>query len=157
VVALRSLGQEIGRLVVASGLVYAVGPTSLFVLDPTSLTVVGRTVLGAPEPGAVGDSKLAVAGDWAYVLRGNGLELVNVADPAAPTRVGEWHGHAEDLAVAPDGRHLLLARPVSQMLPGALLVLDVSNPRRPWQVAELAGGGPATGCGPRRPASGWWT
>jgi hypothetical protein len=75
---------------------------------------------------------LAVRGDRMYLGDGWRLAVVDISNPAGPTVLGivEWVNGSCDAAVNESGTHVLLASGVY-----GLRVVDVSDPRRPAQVA----------------------
>ena len=81
---------SIDCLKVLNGLAYLGVDTELQIVDvanPISLTLVSTytTSVSAKITG------IEVAGNWAYVaFEGGGLEIVNVSDPAHPTRTGSY-------------------------------------------------------------------
>jgi len=104
-----------------------VGPR-LVVLDisnPANSTVVGQTEV---MPGCVGG--VAVAGNYAYVADGyDGLRIINVSDPAAPTETGfyETPGYANGVAVA--GNYAYVADRYE-----GLRIINVSDPAAPSEA-----------------------
>ncbi len=75
---------------------------------------------------------VAVSGDYAYVAGTDGLKVIDVSDPAAPTIVGNLPaGPAPSVAVS--GRYLFGGN-----YSGELVVVDVLDPGAPVQVGSCA-------------------
>lgn len=118
------------------------------VADGRAIVAVGRGLLvfdvakpESPELLGYWDSpgsarSVEVSGDFAYVADSSaGVRIVDVSKPYAPAEVGYYQttGHARDVAMA--GELLLVANGNSTI---GLVVLDVSDPARPFAVGELA-------------------
>jgi hypothetical protein len=97
-------------------------------------------------PGGAYD--VAISGDHAFVIDGwCGLQIVNIANPASPTRVGEYLGSGCAAAVAASGRYAYLVQR-GIVVPGQILldVIDVSDPSSPrligsWRDYDVSGVG----------------
>ena len=72
---------------------------------------------------------MAVDGDFAYVVNGFGLFVIDVGDPTFPDMVGycDTPGHASDVAVSRGYAY------VGERWDG-LRVIDVSDPASPWEA-----------------------
>jgi hypothetical protein len=79
-----------------------------------------------------GTFALAVRGDRMYLGAGSRLAVVDISDPAEPAVLGsvDWVHVSYDAALNESGTHVLLASGVY-----GLRMMDVSDPRRPAQVA----------------------
>ncbi len=118
--------------VTAGGMLFGVD-----VSDPGAPSILGSVPI---KPNT---RKVVLAGSHAYVLADGSFLTVDIADPRHPSVEGMiesfpgvWYAH--DLAVTADGNHVVLADTEV-----GLLVLDVSNPRRPRQVGASGGSGTA--------------
>jgi len=112
---------------------YGVKDNTLHILDvsdPGALVSLGEYVT-AKEP----IQEVFVLGDYAYLLLsfvGQGiLEIVNVSNPASPTKVGEYTlpGRARDLYVSEGSTYAYVAYYASGTNQG-FQILDVSDPTR---------------------------
>lgn len=127
----------VGDVAVQDGAAYVVGPTdsSVHMVDVTdehNLHQLARwETLGTA-------TRIAVAGDLAYVADGHGgLQIVNTAErrPVTDDEYAFTFGDVQDVAAA--GDHVLLAGPAG------VQVVDVSSPRQPHTVACFCGNGAA--------------
>jgi len=115
------------------------------------LAVVEITELSNPQ--IVGQSEIlgglvqsvALAGDYAYVATGDGgVQVIDVADPTGPRRVGtlDLDGAANDVAVVGNyayvatGDSCMLGANASSICTGNLRVVDISSPARPREVGR---------------------
>jgi hypothetical protein len=98
------------------------------------------------DPGTQGNaaSDLELHGDHAFVgSYGEGVVIVNIADPTKPTRVGKFDcpGGQNDIQLSPDGRYLALAIETTsnKCHPGdeGTAILDVSDPTKPMEIAWI--------------------
>ena len=76
---------------------------------------------------------MAVAGHYAYVVDGNGLRVVDVMNPDAPTVVGfcDMPGSSHGVAAAGNYAHVADGG-------GGLRVIDVTNPAEPKEATPTA-------------------
>ncbi|HOX27280.1 MAG TPA: FlgD immunoglobulin-like domain containing protein [Candidatus Krumholzibacteria bacterium] len=99
--------------------------------DPAAPKLAGTVVL------PTGTSRVAVAGDLAYVTSGGGtagrLHVVDVADPAAPALVGSLPvpGYPGAILVAPPALYL------ADFFLGGLTVVDLTEPADPVVVGAV--------------------
>jgi len=108
------------------------------VTDPTSPVALG----GLPY-GSYGGSARAVTvvGDYAYLLSGNTILMVNVHYPDAPWPVGSYAvlGDMRDLAAL--GNCLFVLASPSYGSSNSSAIVDVSNPTSPTKIANFGDGG----------------
>ncbi|MEJ7599718.1 MAG: hypothetical protein WKG01_17560 [Kofleriaceae bacterium] len=105
--------------------------------DPAAsdkLTLVGEYASPTWGPGYT--FNVRVIGNLAYLIRQDGLHIIDVTDPAAPTELGSWRrtgeGYSNDvkLVSTTTKRYALIAdSPVD--------VVDVTNPAAPQLVAQI--------------------
>jgi hypothetical protein len=125
-----------------------VGEASLLIFDianPLTPRLLSSTEVhlgGAPPD----PSRLVVNGGYAYIGGPNGLHVIDIADPEQPTvlPVLPFGAAIAGLGMA-DQRHFVAnpqivppgrgARPI----PGAVRILDLSDPRLPVEIAEFMG------------------
>lgn len=108
-----------GQYVIESGYDFQI----IDVSNPTSPRIIGLL------PGYFG--RMAVAGDYAYVLRGSELAVIDLSDPAAPAVVGTLNigsGFAYYTDIAAAGDYAFFVNE------GGLHVIDVSDPTAPTKV-----------------------
>ena len=103
------------------------GLAILDVSDPAHPAVVGQTGV----PGGIGDAyDVAVAGNYAYVADGwGGLRIINVTDPAAPTRAGSYNTPRNANGVAVAGNYAYVADGW-----GGLRIVDVTDQAHPSEA-----------------------
>jgi hypothetical protein len=78
--------------------------------------------------------RVAVAGNYAYVLTWYALNVIDISNPAAPVRVGRLaHDWAEDIAVQGGYAYITMGY-VPECICG-LKIVDVADPWAPCQVA----------------------
>ena len=77
------------------------------------------------------DSKIALSGDYAYIMADDGLEIVDVSDLSNPTRVGNIENAGSSEGIAISGHHAYLANGW-----GALQIVDISQPDAPNWIAD---------------------
>ncbi|MHB1036748.1 MAG: Ig-like domain-containing protein [Pirellulales bacterium] len=92
-----------------------------------------------------GDAQsVVVAGTLAYVAdKGAGLQIVDIATPAAPKLLGSLDTSGEASGVALSGTLAYVAYVADGS--GGVAVIDVANPAAPTQVRQVALDGPARG------------
>jgi hypothetical protein len=123
---------------------YTGGPAIMNIHNPNSMVVMGAYPLN------VGLSAFQVIGQYAYVLVSppgeSSLHVVNVADPANPTRVGRYlwevlpeNSYPEELHVS--GRHAF----VTLYRTNRVDILDVGDPTQPVKVGEYHSDGKVSG------------
>lgn len=119
--------------VVNGNTIYALNGGALYVLNTSARSA--PTVLGTlKDPNGATFTSIAAKGTLVYLLRGfQGMSVVSVADPSAPTLLGStnFSGPTPDIAV--DGSLVLVADG-----PNGLRVIDVSNSAAPQQMGSLA-------------------
>ncbi|MCX6376510.1 MAG: hypothetical protein NTU88_10840 [Armatimonadetes bacterium] len=111
----------------------------LAVLDVS--TPSNPTILGVSEllPGTV--RGVAVSGSYAYVADDTaGLQVIDISDPASPTRVGGYDTSAWARGVAISGSYAYVAD-----WDAGLQVIDISNPAAPTRVGGYDTSGEAKG------------
>lgn len=90
---------------------------------------------------ASGADDVALEGDYAYVVDGDGLRVIDVTTPSSPTQVGSLDMPWDTVGVAVAGGHAYVAAgPVwdgSQWVGGGLRVVDVSAPSKPTELGSL--------------------
>jgi hypothetical protein len=98
------------------------------------LTLVGETnVTTGPFP--ITAYNLVVEQGFAYVVGPNGLDIVDVSDPATPTTVGHLDGNYNDVKVARGGGDVVAY--LSPLYGGDTAVVNVTNPAEPAMITEL--------------------
>lgn len=102
------------------------------VADPPALRLVGR------YGGSV--SAVALRPPYAYVAVGNGLEVLDVSDPAAPRVVGAvpLPRQLQELELAGDYAYALGLPTFPTLVNRPLLAIDIARPEAPRLVAALA-------------------
>jgi len=78
---------------------------------------------------------IAVAGNFAYIVGGNYLNIINVADPDNPVRVGQYSLPSGAMAsgVAVNGNYAYVATGNK-----GLRIIDISSPNNPVQAGALS-------------------
>lgn len=113
--------EIVGNLLYASGAIK--GESGLYVIDahdPARLSWVGRCRMNYPEG-------LVIAEEMAYVTnRWNGLDIIDLADPALPAHIGSYKTQGAATAVAVCDRGTCIATDY-----GGLEIVDVSSPTAP--------------------------
>src|SRR5688500_2251858 len=68
-------------------------------------------ILANVDLGGVGATEMELTGDYAYVVNGKGLWIVDISTPAAPKVAGMWECDAGwgDVEVDPNGKFALVA------------------------------------------------
>jgi hypothetical protein len=101
--------------------------------DPTAPRFVGHSAL--PQQHA---DTIQIANHHAYVLMDDRIEIIDISDPARPTRVGDWTdtgiGWVDYRGIALEGNRLYLAghpEQPSQFPRCTLTILDINDPRHP--------------------------
>ena len=101
------------------------------VSNPLNCVRVGRY-----DTSGIGDAEcVTMAGNYAYVMNlgGSGLELIDVRDPANPSRVGGIESITGTGFVV-RGNYVYVASGTA-----GLIVIDVSNPSKPVRVSSYSG------------------
>src|SRR6185436_15295475 len=137
----------IGLLAVGFTLVYGSAQA-----QPDFLKLRGVGISSEVPPNGFATDVQVVA-SYAYVAWGSGdtnyhgsLEIFDVANPSKPVRLGGYKSRMPPNAVHVAGRFAYLAAGVAQNLrnrPGALEIVDVSDPVNPRLVSEIATAGAA--------------
>ncbi len=130
IVGRLDLPKQPGRMAVEGGYGYVT-------LEQDGLAVVDLS--SPPSPRAVGTYTVwfynaydvAISGTYAYLAYDNaGLHILDISNPVTPTAVGTYtQGYVRGVALG--GRYAYLADPIRDLV----VVLDVSNPRNPVEVA----------------------
>lgn len=107
----------------------------LDIADPTSPRRVGWY-------NGTSGGKLAVSGQFAYILDKDALQVVDVSDPARPRRVGGLAIGGGVLGLAVWSHYACMAQQTAQGLT-ALQIIDVSNPANPRRVGRFDSTGEA--------------
>jgi hypothetical protein len=125
------IGVFVLSLLVPLGLVMAT-PADVPVSPLDPLTVGNQNVEVVGHVGGWADA-LFVKGRFAYVSFGPQLAILDISDPAAPTRVGYvlLRERVNEIYVAGDHAYVTFRL-------GGLAIVDVSNPARPVQVGAYA-------------------
>ncbi len=115
-------------IAVADGYLYAAGNRQLRIVDvrdPAALNMTAEVDLASST------YAVAAAGDYAYVATRDGLRVVDISDRGQPEVVG---------SAAVDGRLIEVGGGVAFVAEpqGGVVALDVTDPRRPTEVARLA-------------------
>lgn len=134
-------------VVVAKGMAYvAAGDGALHIFDvtePTQPSWLGVSTIQDYEGKA-----LAVAGDYAYIASGGrGMRVVDISNPNQPVSVGFYDPPGPELTqdVVVAGDRAYLAQKNIRDLTGRLVVLDITNPRIPLEIADHSVVRPALG------------
>jgi hypothetical protein len=108
--------------------------------EPRLWASVTHDVLPLPlDRQAVPAAHLAVAGTRAYVAAGtNGLFIVDIADPSRLAVVHHGLVGERVVGVAPDGDTLYVVLGPPQGQPGSVVILDLSQPATPVEVATVS-------------------
>ncbi len=85
---------------------------------------------------------LAVDGFIYVTINTTGLHVFDVSDPTNPTQVASWNGNGFESDMALQGHYLYLAGGPggSGILPGPLLIFNVSNPAVPTLIGSAGSG-----------------
>jgi hypothetical protein len=129
------------RLAVSGTHAYIIGREGFLLVVDLSDPAAPREV--ATLMTAAYGADIATNGSNAYLLiedigeQCHGLQIVDVSDPTRPTAFAEWSGHtlcgfADPKAIAISGSHVLIGAA------SWLLVVDVSDPSQPYEVARVA-------------------
>jgi len=113
--------------------VYGVGENALHVVDvsdPANPTLAGSLTFGNTNWDA------HVSGNYAYVAGDTGLHVVDVSDPAAPVEVTSLATYSNGVYVV--GQYAYLTD-FEITVKSQLLVVDISDPTDPQQVAAADG------------------
>ncbi|MFH1701742.1 MAG: hypothetical protein ABIE07_14295 [Candidatus Zixiibacteriota bacterium] len=91
------------------------------------------TFVGRYDTGLYWTVGIAVVGNYVYTsTRDNGLRIINVSNPAAPTAAGSVLSNCSDEALIIHGNHAFIAAGCG------LDVINISNPYAPYRVAYNA-------------------
>jgi hypothetical protein len=137
---LPASGLWLGRVVVTNDYAYFGNSEGLTVLD-VSNPATPRRVGGYNTRGWVGD--FLFAGDYAYLADGAaGLVVLDVSNPASPRRVGGLGVPGVTSGVVVSGNYAYLTEGTLDSTavdaPGALRIMDITDPTNPQLVADYA-------------------
>ena len=114
-------------IAISGGIAYVADSISgLRLISITGWVELGYYVL--PYPGAA--DRVAVAGDYAFVVGQSGFRVVSVTDPASPVEVGLYPTHGWAQGVAISGSYAYVAYRYS------LRVINISNPYNLYEVGS---------------------
>jgi hypothetical protein len=106
------------------------------VSDPSEMIKVGEYASPDPDIDFLIPGQIEVAGDYCYVLSGNGwehesrLQVLDLTEPAEPIEVG-----AVDVPTGSDATILVLEPPRAYLIDSSRVhVVDVSNPTNPRRI-----------------------
>jgi hypothetical protein len=86
------------------------------------------------EPGIT--YNVRVLGDFAYLVRDDGMHIINISNPAQPVQVGHWvSGYSNDVKLVKTATNKTYAIVADQ---GQSKVVDVTNPAAPVLVQEIS-------------------
>ena len=126
---------DVGGIVILDTLSYvAVAEDGMYIIniaDPSSLTV----IQSYDTPGIV--FELAIVDSLLYVADYDSLQVLNVAVPASPSRIGASGMPASCYAVSHNGDYVYVACQSSSGFDGSLQVISVSDPSSPQIVASV--------------------
>ncbi|HEY5952105.1 MAG TPA: hypothetical protein VIV40_41695, partial [Kofleriaceae bacterium] len=111
-----------------------------FVAHKEDTLSAGLTLVGSLEKNTLGDVieglNLVVDGTHVYLAGIGGMEIVDVANPAAPTAVSHYDGSWNDIRVVNDGTHVVaFLSPFRSM--ARTEFVDVTNPSTPTMLGLL--------------------
>jgi hypothetical protein len=111
----------------------AVSPLTGKRFGPKDEVASGLALVG--KVGILGDAlNLVIDGHHAYVAGSKGLDVIDVADPAAPVVVGHVDGSFNDVRVA-HGGNMLIAY-VAPLGPQTTWMIDVTDPGKPIVLSK---------------------
>ena len=126
---------DVGGIVILDTLSYvAVAEDGMYIIniaDPSSLTV----IQSYDTPGNV--FELAIVDSLLYVADYDSLQVLNVAVPASPSRIGASGMPASCYAVSHNGDYVYVVCQSSSGFDGSLQVISVSDPSSPQIVASV--------------------
>jgi hypothetical protein len=93
--------------------------------------------VGIWSPPRDGVSHVAVAGNYAYVMGADGLQVLDVSNPVSPRLVGQAAGGSGDLAILCDRAYAAAGW-------DGMAVFDISQPQNPQRVSAFATALPTT-------------
>jgi hypothetical protein len=110
---------------------YSTSEKGLDVLDVSEPSSPVRTMTVARTPGA---KDIQIVGDLLYLACvGNGVRILNIADPLAPKTIASFNNGGEAWGAGGDSHHLWIGD-----LKQGIELYDVSNPRSPTLIATNA-------------------
>lgn len=135
--AYLDLFAPIAEILVADHYLYAATTEGLTIVDVAANVTVDVTV--APSPTIVGrlalsgtPQTLALVAGYLYLQSADGLNIVDIGDPAQPTRMAVLDLQGLLMKIVPIGQYAYVADG-----PRGLHVLDISDPRQPVAVGVL--------------------
>ncbi len=108
----------------------------IYIGDPTTPVKVGSYTY-ASYVNAISD--LAVSGDYAYVIGNGGLHVVDIRNPAKPTRVGRLRtDYMTDLAMSGSRLFIAFMNFGAPFRDQGVMAVDVADPAAPGRVGVFA-------------------
>ncbi len=103
------------------------------IIDPENPVEIGSCTIDNTSDWLQG---ITVKGPYAYVVQGqSGLHIIDISNPSAPSKIGEFRDASECLDVAVEGNYAYIAGADHETWEKGLMIVDISDPVNPFLVS----------------------